>query len=140
MLADFGAIEYHGLDSDQTEIPNLAAMKHRLVSNRYAGTEAKGATQVCMKHCSVLNIAIFANMDQFIVATNHSTEPHATTLIKLDVTDYARTGRNPALGMGIDTVALKAIFHTSLLSGIVWSRYTLIIWLQLAATAPASLM
>ena len=71
----FATAQHHHPDADQAVVANLAAVKHRLVTDRDAAAEGQGRPRIGMQHRPVLDIAVFPESDQLIVAAQHRAEP-----------------------------------------------------------------
>ncbi|MNG25070.1 hypothetical protein D3C84_1098720 [compost metagenome] len=70
-----------------------------------------------MHHGAVLDVAVLADMDQFVVAAQHGAEPDAGAGVQAHLAHQGGGGGGPAVGMGFDLGGSKAVFHQASSNG-----------------------
>ncbi|MNG08870.1 hypothetical protein D3C84_922570 [compost metagenome] len=64
-----------------------------------------------MHHRAVLDVAVLADVDQFVIAAQHRAEPDVGTGLQAHLADQRGGGRRPAAWMGFDPQVAQTVFH-----------------------------
>ena len=111
VLADLRTVEDHRVDPDQAVVAHGAAMQHRVVTDGHAGANGQRIAHVGVHHGAVLDVAVLADQDQFVVAAQHSVEPDVGALFQFDLAHQHGIGCDPALWVGFDAGVAQTVFH-----------------------------
>ncbi|RWW90334.1 hypothetical protein BHE74_00023108 [Ensete ventricosum] len=111
MLADFCAVEDDGVNADKAVIIDGATMQHGVMTDGHAGAQGQRVAHVGVHHAAVLHVAVLADQDQFVVATQHRIEPDVGALLQLDLAHQRGIGGYPAVWVRLDAGVAQAIFH-----------------------------
>lgn len=94
---DYGVIKDGAVDADQAAVTDGAAVQHRHVADSDIVTNGERCAGVGVHYYAILNVAVFADADGFIVATYHYVEPDADIIFENDRADDAGIGRDVML-------------------------------------------
>jgi hypothetical protein len=84
-LADFRAVQDHGLNADQRPVAYRAAMQHGLVADRHVLADGERVAHVGVHHRAFLHITVFADCDALVIAAYRGAEPHRTVRLQRDL-------------------------------------------------------
>ncbi|CAH1210130.1 hypothetical protein NTGBS_820025 [Candidatus Nitrotoga sp. BS] len=94
---DYSVIKNGAVDADQAAVTDGATVQHRHVADSDVVTNCERCTGVGVHYYSILNVAVGADVDGFIVATYHYVEPDADIIFEYDRADDAGIGRDVML-------------------------------------------
>lgn len=94
---DYGVIKDGAVYADQAAVANDAAVQHHQMTDSDIVTYGKRRAGISVQHCAILNVAVFADADGFVVATYHRVEPDADIIFENDRADDAGIGRDEML-------------------------------------------
>lgn len=94
---DHSMIKDGAVDADQTAVTDSAAVQHRHVADSDVVTNGERCARVGVHYYAILNVAVSADVDGFIVATYHHVEPDADIIFEYDRADDAGIGRDVML-------------------------------------------
>ncbi len=87
-LADPRAVHDDGAHADQRAVLDGAAVQDDVVANGAALADGQRKPGVGMKRAVVLHVGALADVDQFVVAAQHRTEPHAGIQTQPHIADH----------------------------------------------------
>ncbi len=94
---DYGVIKDGAVDADQAAVAYGAAVQHHQVADSNVIAYGERCAGVGVQHCAILNVAVFADVDGFVVATYYRVEPDADIIFENDRADDAGIGRDEML-------------------------------------------
>ncbi|MNT43221.1 hypothetical protein D3C72_1796800 [compost metagenome] len=97
-------------------------MQHGVVTDGHPCAQGQRRAHVGVHHRTVLNIAVLADVDQFVVAAQHRAEPDTGPRLQAYFTDQRGSGRRPAAWMGFDPQVAQTVFHAWFLTVRQWWR------------------
>ena len=85
------------MDADQAAVANGAAVQHYQMADSDVVAYGERCAGVGVQYCPILNVAVSADADGFVVATDHRVEPDADIIFENDRADDAGIGRDEML-------------------------------------------
>ena len=95
ILANHRIVENGGTNPHQGIFANRAAMQHGLMADGAVSCRWSGGAHIRVQHATILNVAAFAQPNQFIVTTQNGVEPDTGIFAETHATDDVRAGGNP---------------------------------------------
>ena len=89
-----GVVEDGAVNPNQAAVTDGAAVQHSEVADGDVAAYSKRCTRIGMQHCAILNVAVAAYGDGFVVAAQHGVKPDADVVLQDDGADDAGIGRD----------------------------------------------
>ena len=86
-------------------------MQHRLMTDCHILDQGEWITHVSVQHAAFLHIAVFADMNQFIVAPKRCAKPHIGTGIEFDFADQCRGLGDPGICGDLGDMVAQLVYR-----------------------------